>query len=137
MSDEVSPAGELGYVLDASAALAFLHREPGWAQVASRANGAILSAINWSEVLQKALDRGIDEEGTRSDLQDLGVTLVPVSEAEATLAAHLWIRMPRSGLSLADRICLATAMVRGLPVLTADRSWPSLPLNGLEVRLIR
>jgi len=38
--------------------------------------------------------------------------------------------------SLGDRVCLALARRRGLPVLTTDKPWADLDL-GIEVRLIR
>ena len=38
--------------------------------------------------------------------------------------------------SFADRACLATGLVRGLPVVTADRDWASVDL-GVEVILFR
>jgi len=41
-----------------------------------------------------------------------------------------------SGLSFGGRACLALAEHRGVPVVTADRSWQSLNI-GIEIRLIR
>lgn len=40
------------------------------------------------------------------------------------------------GLSLGDRACLSLAVLRGLPVLTADRVWARLTV-GIEVHCIR
>lgn len=41
-----------------------------------------------------------------------------------------------SGLSLADRACLALAKRLDIPALTADRDWADLNL-GIAVQLIR
>ncbi|RFU21914.1 PIN domain-containing protein [Geodermatophilus marinus] len=51
-------------VLDASALLALINREPGWEVVARVAAGddATISAVNYSEVLQKAARVGIAGE---------------------------------------------------------------------------
>ncbi len=123
------------YVLDASAVLAMLGREPGGDAVAMLLSAALVSAVNWSEVLQKARAHEVGVEGLAEDLQSLGVVLVPFGTEEAEAAADLWHRGARH-LGLADRACLATASVRGLPVLTADRAWADLE-TGVRVELIR
>jgi PIN domain nuclease of toxin-antitoxin system len=41
-----------------------------------------------------------------------------------------------AGLSLGDRACLALAMQRQLPAVTADREWQSLSL-GVTIQVIR
>ena len=51
------------------------------------------------------------------------------------MAADLWHRGMRA-LSLADRACLATAIVRGMPVVTADRAWTDLAIK-VTVKVIR
>ena len=104
-----------GYVTDASAMLAMLHGEPGADAVATILAVSIVSAVNWAEVLQKARAHGIDVDGLEQDLAHLGVEFVPFTTTEADVAAELWDRGMRA-LSLADRACLATAIVRGLPV---------------------
>ncbi len=123
-------------VMDASALLAFLHGEPGDAAVISRLEGALVSAVNWSEVLQKSLRLGVDVEGMEEEFQDMGITFEAFTPAQAQTAARLWEAVPKAGLSLADRACLALALESGLPVMTADRAWRHLSL-GLDIQLIR
>jgi len=53
-------------VLDASALLAFLHEEPGGEAVPPALEGARVSAVNWSEVLEKSLQRQVDIGGIGS-----------------------------------------------------------------------
>lgn len=45
-------------VLDASALLAHVHEEPGWQKVEGKLRGALISTVNYSEVLKKAIDKG-------------------------------------------------------------------------------
>ena len=124
-----------GYVTDASAMLAMLHGEPGADAVATVLAISVMSAMNWAEVLQKARAHGIEVEGLEQDLAHLGVEFVSFTTREADVAAQLWDRGMRA-LSLADRACLATALVRGLPVVTADRAWSSLD-PAIPVKVIR
>jgi len=126
----------LSTVLDASALLAFLHDEPGGEQVSAALDGARVSAVNWSEVLQKALQRKVDIDGMQREFMDMGVVFEPFSAQQAELAARLWTDTRAQGLSLADRACLALAQEQGAVVLTADRAWTKLDL-GLDIRLIR
>lgn len=123
-------------VLDASALLAWLHDEPGAEQVDPLLEEARISAVNWSEVMQKALHRGVDTRGLKEDLTALGAEIVPFSTSLAEDAASLWPVTRSLGLSLADRACLALARALGAPVLTADRAWAEVEL-GIQVKPIR
>lgn len=123
------------YVLDASALLAMLAREPGGDAVATVISIGLISAVNWSEVVQKARTHDVEVGDLKEDLESLGVEIVSFGPEEAGVAADLWHRGARS-LALADRACLATALVRGHTALTADRAWAALDL-GVEVQLIR
>lgn len=123
------------YLLDASALLALLGREPGGDVVAALLAATAISAVNWAEVLQNARAHEVDVEGLREDLESLGVEILPFGAQEAASAADIWHR-DGSHLALADRACLATAAVRGWPTLTADRAWAELEV-GVEVRVIR
>jgi PIN domain nuclease of toxin-antitoxin system len=121
-------------VLDASALLAWLQSEPGADSVeAELANGAI-SSLNWSEVLQKSLAHGVEIDGLREDLEALGLVIAPFDAADAEQAARLW--SPGSGLSLADRACVALGLRHGVPVWTADRAWSRIAV-GVTIQVIR
>jgi len=121
-------------ILDASALLAFLQDEPGATVVAAELAGGAVSSLNWSEVLQKSLAHGVDVTGLRQDLQALGLVILPFDVDDAEQAARLW--SPGSGLSLADRACLALGLRHGVPVWTADGAWTQTAL-GAAVHVIR
>ena len=126
----------MSVVLDASALLAFLHDEPGGEHVSPVLEGARVSAVNWSEVLQKSLQQGVDVAGMRQEFTGVGVSFEPFTPKQAETAAWLWSHTRNHGLSLADRACLALAMDQGLPVITADRVWAQLNLD-IEIRVLR
>jgi ribonuclease VapC len=110
-------------LFDSSALLAFLHGEPGADEVEDglvRGPSAV-SAANWSEVAQKVLVRGRDWPTARALLRDYDLAVEPVTTADAELAARLW--QPGRGLSLGDRLCLATAERLDADVWTADAAW--------------
>lgn len=109
-------------VLDSSALLCFLLDEPGAAQVEVLLREPTrCSAANWSEVAHKAHARGMNWTATRQALFAHEVGVEPVTIADAEDAAALWHKCP--GLSLADRLCLATAQRLTAVAWTADRAW--------------
>ena len=126
----------MSVVIDASALLAFLHDEPGGEQVSSVLEGACVSSVNWSEVLQKSLQKEVEIEGMEQEFVDLGVTFEPFTVEQAEIAARLYAYTRNKGLSLADRACLALGIATERPVMTADRAWASLELD-IDVRMIR
>ena len=123
-------------VLDASALLAFLHDEPGADKVSAVLDGARVSTVNWSEVLQKSLRRQVVVDGMQGEFVDVGVVFEPFTAEQAERAARLWAEVRGLGLSLADRACLALASELDATVFTADRAWSSLDL-GIDIHLIR
>ena len=126
----------MNVVLDASALLAYLQEEPGGERVRAVIAHAVMSTVNWAEVIGKARDEGVDTRGLREDLASLGLAFEPLSAVQAEIAGQLKERTRRYGLSLGDRACLALGSDRGEPVYTADRAWKQLHL-GVEVETIR
>ena len=126
----------MALVLDASSLLAFLHDEPGADQVWSALSGGLVGAVNWSEVVQRSLQRQVNITGMRQEFVEAGVLFVPFTAEQAEIAAQLWEKTRALGLSLADRACLALAIERKVPVLTADRAWSALSLD-LDIQFIR
>lgn len=126
----------LRVVLDASALLAYLHQEPGHETAGAVFPGAAISSVNWSEVVQEALSRGVDVSGLRDDLAALGLTVIPFDAADTEAAAHLWAQTHALGLSLGDRACLAPGVRLNARVYTADRAWrrARLPISIQPIR---
>ncbi len=123
-------------VLDASALLAYLYAEPGHESVPPLLHEAHVSAVNWSETMQKIAFHGGDPDRQGPLLIVLGVTVQPLTEGDAMRAAKLYPATRSAGLSLGDRCCLALADRLGVPALTADRAWSGLEA-GAEIRLLR
>lgn len=123
-------------VLDASALLALFHRERGAERVEAALEGALVSTVNWAEVVQKSVARAVAIDGMREELLGTGVSFEVFTQQQAETAGKLWLETRPLGLSLGDRACLALALEKSLPVLTADRDWKKLRLK-LAVRIIR
>jgi ribonuclease VapC len=129
-------------VLDASALLAYLQGEPGSSTVeAALAAGAVISIVNYAEVLSRLADVGEDPATANHRLSEQGLMrglleVVPLTEEDAVVIAQLRTSTRAHGLSLGDRACLATGLRFSGPVLTADRTWALLDV-GVIVQLIR
>ena len=123
-------------VLDASALLALLNREPGHEEIAEVIRDAAISAVNLSEVAAKLADRGMPGEAIREALEGLALEIHDFNQELAFQAGFLHPLTRSKGLSLGDRACLALGQQLNLPVLTTDWIWEELDL-GVEVRLVR
>jgi ribonuclease VapC len=123
-------------VVDASAVLAFLQREPFERFDPDRLAHATISAVNFSEVLERLYSGGASHADADRLVNPLSLHVVPFDEVQAQAAARLRAATRRFGLSLADRACLALGLQRGEAVVTADRVWATLDV-GIEVILIR
>lgn len=97
--------------------------EPGGQTIARRLSGALMVGANLSEVLAKVAERGMDPRDYQAALSALGIAFAPVTTAQAVDAAVLRPLTAHLGLSLGDRLCLALARERRLPVLTTERRW--------------
>ena len=110
--------------------------EPGGDLVETYLPQSIISAVNWSEVLQTMQRHGADTTGTRADLEALGVGFMPFEAIDAELSASIWKQGQPYGLSLGDRACLALGMRLHASIITADKVWLEAYPN-LDIQLIR
>jgi len=127
-------------LLDTSAVLGYLQREPGWETIEAviAAEEATSSVVNQTEVLGKLSDWGMDGPIAQQTLNKLALRCEPFSDITALEAAKLRPMTRAIGLSLGDRACLATAGLRQRPVLTANRPWLVLASElGLSITSFR
>jgi len=125
------------FVLDSSALLASLFREPGAAIVEAVLSKAAMSALNYSEVVAKLVRRGESINVAIRLIDDLSIPIVAWDEDLAREAADLSKLAWTHGLSLGDRACLATARHLNRTALTAEQSWREVPKLGVPIQVIR
>jgi ribonuclease VapC len=123
-------------VLDTSALLALCFAESGAERALALGQDGLLSAVNYSEAIAKATDYGMPLETVQRALASLKLTIVPFDEPHAIAAASFRTATRKLNVSFADRACLGTAALSGLPVLTGDRKWEKIP-GDLKIMLIR
>lgn len=123
-------------VLDASALLAVLHGERGFEAAVPYLHGGLVSAVNYSEVLKKMLERGSELSLTRLHLSRFNLQIIPFAEAEAVRAAEIWPQCKPYGLSSADRACLALGLLHKAIVVTADQRMQDADVD-VELVMIR
>ncbi len=123
-------------ILDASALLAALMGETGCELAAGQIAGAVMCAVNYSEVLKRLTQAGMANDLVTTTLAGLGFRVIDLDGRRAEIAASLWHDTKDFGLSLADRCCLSLAVVNGGRVLTAEIAMAKTALP-IEVILVR
>ena len=127
-------------IVDASAVIAFLQREPGHETVeqALQSDRCVVSAANQSEIISKALDRGVTPDAIVSILAELSYAVLDLKVEDGVQAGLMRLPTRAAGLSLGDRLCLATAQRLQAQVVTADGVWLSVAETlGLDIQCIR
>lgn len=123
-------------VLDSSVILASAFDEPGQLDLGDIISDAVISAVNFAEVVAKLQERGLEKDSFDFLVEQCRDICVPLRASQA-IQAGLW-RVPTRhlGLSLGDRCCLALGLDLGAEVYTAERAWARVDL-GVKVRVIR
>lgn len=124
-------------VLDASAVLALLNREPGHEKVAAILPAALIGTVNLTEVISKLCERGVPADAAMEAVQCLGVDIVPHSPGLALRTGELRPLTKAFGLSLGDRACLALGRERRATVITAERHWDECVEAAADVHVLR
>lgn len=124
------------YALDASALLALLNDEAGADRVEAILDTAVISAVNYAEVVAKIIERGGSSALVAAMLDPLHLSIVDFDRAQAMGSGQLRLTTRAAGLSFGDRACLALASTRKLTAVTCDRAWSGLELD-IAVELLR
>jgi ribonuclease VapC len=124
-------------VFDASAILALLRDEPGADVVAQYIGDGLISAVNLQEVIKGLLRREVPIDAALAMLDALHLDVRPHGRDDAVAAANLYPATKAFGSGLGDRTCMALAIAEGLPILTADREWAKIEIQGLTLLLAR
>jgi ribonuclease VapC len=93
------------YVLDASAVLCLLQEEKRAERVAEALPDAMIGAVNYSEVVAKLIEAGLDEATVDSLIDQLQLKVIPFDRIQARLAGSFRATTRKLGLSLRDRAC--------------------------------
>jgi ribonuclease VapC len=113
-------------IVDSSAIVAIAFQEPEASRMALAIAGARekhISAVNWLETMMVVESRaGISaSEGTRLILSELGVSVLPFSEAHMREAQDAWQRFGKgrhpAGLNMGDCCAYGVAKTEGRPLL--------------------
>ena len=127
-------------VIDTSAVIALINREEGFEVVEKYIGNAVISSVNFSEVITVANRELFETEEERAEglklIRNTFSHIIEFDSEQAVIAASFDPLTRKYGLSLGDRSCLALARNEKLPALTADRVWKELKL-GIEIQLIR
>ena len=124
-------------ILDSSALLAFINKEPGYIVVEGLLSTSIMSSVNVAEVIAELNSKiNIPIKECQIIVTTLLNQIVPFDLIQASLAGRLKQKTIALGLSLGDRSCLALGLHLNLPVYTADQVWGKLKID-CKIHLIR
>jgi ribonuclease VapC len=123
-------------VVDASVLLANILGEEGGEHMEAMDGPSYMSAINAAEVRSKLSDKGMPLELADGIFERFDIRVVDFTDADSRSVATLRPLTRSSGLSIADRACLALGQRLNAVVITGDRIWKELPLQ-VKVELIR
>ena len=124
-------------VLDASAVLTLIGREPGWERLTPKVlNRAVCSTVNLAEVQAKLVSRGWPPDDAWEDATAPIKEAISFTDEQAKMAGSLVALTRHLGLSLGDRACLALAITQKATVYTTEKAWNKLTL-GIRIQVIR
>jgi PIN domain nuclease of toxin-antitoxin system len=125
-------------VIDASALLAYFQNESGGDIVEEAfGDGVYLSAVTYTEVVGKLVGGGKPLGLVEAKFRELDLEAFPFNQEQARIAAYFYTRRKPYNLALGDAATLALGEFLGESVLTAEKSWTSLPDLKVEIKLIR
>ena len=116
------------FIIDASAVLVFLNQETGYREISKYMKNSAINSVNLSEVIGKLDDYGVLDRDIEKIIYNLGLEVVDFDFALAFQAGILKKKTKERGLSIGDRACIATGIIKKLPVITSDKIWIEIDL---------
>jgi ribonuclease VapC len=125
-------------LLDTSALIALLKKEPGYQKVDDVLAHSAISSVNLCELVSILAKNSIPENEIDEIINDIVPEIIPFCENVGIKAGKLSKFTTEYGLSLGDRACIATAEYYNMNVYTADKVWAKLEKNvSTKITLIR
>lgn len=126
------------FILDSSAIVAVIKKEPGAHIVQPTIPCAIMSSVNVMEAVRVLQRHNFSYDTAASTLSLLIGEVISFDRQQSYQAASFEPIARQYGFSLGDCVCLALAREKQLPVLTADTAWKNAESHlNLDIRLIR
>ncbi len=124
-------------ILDTSAVIALLKREPGYKLLEDIIASSSISSVNLSEFVSVLTRANIPAHEIDEIITDIIPEIIPFSEDIAILAGKLISYTKEYGLSLCDRACIATGIYYDIAIYTSDKIWAGLKIKNANIKLIR
>ncbi len=109
-------------VLDDSALLAWMYREPGHKRVFAALPQSVMTTVNLSEVLARFVRDSFHLAEIGREVAKLPIEWIDFYRTLAAIAAGLAPQTREVGLSFGDRVCLALGAARSITIITGDRA---------------
>lgn len=123
-------------LLDTSAIIALLKKEPGYESLEEVVANSAVSIINFSELVSVLMRTSIVESEIDEIIKDIIPEIIPFSEDIAIQTGKLIKLTKDLGLSLGDRACIATGIYHGIPIYTTDKVWKDLKTSA-QIVIVR
>lgn len=123
-------------VLDASALIAYIRKEPGAENILDLLPHAVMSSVNYAEVVAVLSRLTMTSDIIENILKNLIGHVMPFDPSQALITGILQRQTKSKGLSLGDRACIALGIHLQAPIYTADKIWTELTIEHADIRLI-
>ena len=122
-------------VFDTSALLTIINNETGADVVIKHISTAYMSTVNIAEVVAYLTRNGFSDEDKILRIINL-VKQINLNQEVAVSSGMMILLTKKYGLSLGDRVCLATAKLLNATVYTADKKWSEIA-DQLGIHIIQ
>lgn len=124
-------------VFDASALIALFAKEKGYELIKSHMKDAVISSVNIAEVYKYCIEvQNLTKDETQTLIKLADIKIIDFDDEQALITAEIVNKTKQYGLSLADRACIALAIIKNTSIVTCDRIWQKVDI-GVEFIMAR